>query len=215
MSSAASSAAPAMLQRGHSSSRRNPSYNSAAAGQRTAGTSSSRPSATSGSHTRSSSQNYHNDTSASGQPGPPLENILPRRDYETSNVARTPSSRQSSSRDRGNPTTRQHARTDSSRNGPHRSSSRSNQTSHTSDPSTTPTVTTNGAPNSLHAPSSGAEHGDRRPTSSGPTFRKRTTIEGQSGVWTLGKTIGAGSMGKVKLAKKADHSGEQVWSKSL
>lgn len=38
---------------------------------------------------------------------------------------------------------------------------------------------------------------------------KKTTITGVSGTWHLGKTIGAGSMGKVKLAKKADGS-EQV-----
>lgn len=39
--------------------------------------------------------------------------------------------------------------------------------------------------------------------------RSRTTIPTQSGKWILGKTIGAGSMGKVKLAKKED-SNEQV-----
>ena len=37
----------------------------------------------------------------------------------------------------------------------------------------------------------------------------RTTIPTQSGKWILGKTIGAGSMGKVKLARKEDGS-EQV-----
>ena len=44
--------------------------------------------------------------------------------------------------------------------------------------------------------------------------RSRTTIPTQSGKWILGKTIGAGSMGKVKLAKKED-SNEQVRSPSL
>jgi hypothetical protein len=39
--------------------------------------------------------------------------------------------------------------------------------------------------------------------------RSRTTIPTQSGKWILGKTIGAGSMGKVKLARKED-GGEQV-----
>lgn len=39
--------------------------------------------------------------------------------------------------------------------------------------------------------------------------RSRTTIPTQSGKWILGKTIGAGSMGKVKLARKEDGS-EQV-----
>jgi hypothetical protein len=37
-----------------------------------------------------------------------------------------------------------------------------------------------------------------------PHGRSRTTIPTQSGKWILGKTIGAGSMGKVKLAKKED-----------
>lgn len=32
--------------------------------------------------------------------------------------------------------------------------------------------------------------------------KSRTTIPTQSGKWILGQTIGAGSMGKVKLAKK-------------
>ena len=39
--------------------------------------------------------------------------------------------------------------------------------------------------------------------------RSRTTIPTQSGKWLLVKTIGAGSMGKVKLARKEDGS-EQV-----
>jgi serine/threonine protein kinase KIN1/2 len=42
--------------------------------------------------------------------------------------------------------------------------------------------------------------------------RQRTTrnsLPTQSGKWILGKTIGAGSMGKVKLARKEDGS-EQV-----
>lgn len=51
-------------------------------------------------------------------------------------------------------------------------------------------------------------------TSSNPSkARSRTTIPTQSGKWILGKTIGAGSMGKVKLAKK-EEGGEQA-SKSL
>jgi hypothetical protein len=42
------------------------------------------------------------------------------------------------------------------------------------------------------------------------TTKRRTTITAPStGTWALGKTIGAGSMGKVKLAKHAE-TGEQV-----
>ncbi|EHK48244.1 hypothetical protein TRIATDRAFT_46844 [Trichoderma atroviride IMI 206040] len=44
--------------------------------------------------------------------------------------------------------------------------------------------------------------------------RSRTTIPTQSGKWILGKTIGAGSMGKVKLARKEDGS-EQVACKII
>ena len=43
----------------------------------------------------------------------------------------------------------------------------------------------------------------------GPATRKRTEIDAQTGKWSLGKTIGAGSMGKVKLAKNLE-TGEQV-----
>lgn len=43
-----------------------------------------------------------------------------------------------------------------------------------------------------------------------PVNKRRTTITAPStGTWALGKTIGAGSMGKVKLAKNAE-TGEQV-----
>lgn len=39
--------------------------------------------------------------------------------------------------------------------------------------------------------------------------RRRTTITTPTGTWALGKTIGAGSMGKVKIAKNIE-TGEQV-----
>lgn len=39
--------------------------------------------------------------------------------------------------------------------------------------------------------------------------RRRTTVSTPTGQWALGKTIGAGSMGKVKLAKNME-TGEQV-----
>jgi len=46
------------------------------------------------------------------------------------------------------------------------------------------------------------------PTAAAPS-RRRTTITTPTGQWALGKTIGAGSMGKVKLAKNME-TGEQV-----
>ena len=35
-------------------------------------------------------------------------------------------------------------------------------------------------------------------------MRRRTTIDAQTGHWDLGRTIGAGSMGKVKLARNQE-----------
>jgi hypothetical protein len=69
------------------------------------------------------------------------------------------------------------------------------------------------ANNGSAAPAShSASHGAADAThasSSAKQSRSRTTIPTQSGKWILGKTIGAGSMGKVKLARKEDGS-EQV-----
>lgn len=48
-----------------------------------------------------------------------------------------------------------------------------------------------------------------------PNTKRRTTITAPStGTWALGKTIGAGSMGKVKLAKHSE-TGEQVRALSI
>ena len=59
--------------------------------------------------------------------------------------------------------------------------------------------------------SAAPSHGTGRDAhhSSTKQSRSRTTIPTQSGKWILGKTIGAGSMGKVKLAHK-EETGEQV-----
>lgn len=46
------------------------------------------------------------------------------------------------------------------------------------------------------------------PTNSVQT-KRRTMITTPSGQWALGKTLGAGSMGKVKVGKNMD-TGEQV-----
>ena len=62
------------------------------------------------------------------------------------------------------------------------------------------------APPSHAATADAASH-----SASARQTRSRTTIPTQSGKWILGKTIGAGSMGKVKLARKEDGS-EQVSS---
>lgn len=72
-----------------------------------------------------------------------------------------------------------------------------------------PPVAMNGDMTPSRAYMPAAEHADRNAPSSGSSNRRRTTITGPSGQWALGKTIGAGSMGKVKLAKKIE-TGEQV-----
>ncbi|RPA82211.1 Pkinase-domain-containing protein [Ascobolus immersus RN42] len=57
----------------------------------------------------------------------------------------------------------------------------------------------------------GSEHqsGHHHSSSQSQSRARKTSIRGETGTWILGKTIGAGSMGKVKLARKADGS-EQV-----
>jgi serine/threonine protein kinase KIN1/2 len=50
-----------------------------------------------------------------------------------------------------------------------------------------------------------ASHG----SSGGSAARRRTTIGASTGQWALGKTIGQGSMGKVKIAKNLETQ-EQV-----
>lgn len=126
-----------------------------------------------------------------------LEEILPQKDYETTNVART-SSRRSSDR----PSV---ARGESSRSGPghHKSSSKSTHPHHrqSSDMSETSAIANGGGPAPIVTPIE-SRHGGRQ-------GKSRTTIPAQSGNWILGKTIGAGSMGKVKLARRAE-GGEQV-----
>lgn len=126
-----------------------------------------------------------------------VEEVLPQRDYETTNVART-SSRRSSDRPAA-------IRGESSRSGTghQRSSSRSNHQHHytPSEMSGTTAVADGGGPAPVITPIE-SRH-------SGKPARSRTTIPAQTGNWVLGKTIGAGSMGKVKLARRVE-GGEQV-----
>lgn len=129
-----------------------------------------------------------------------VEEVLPQRDYETTNVART-SSKRSSDRPPA-------IRAESSRSGTghQRSSSRSNHQHHyTPSEMSGTTAVTNGTSGGGPAPvvtPIESRHG-------GKAARSRTTIPAQTGNWVLGKTIGAGSMGKVKLARRVE-GGEQV-----
>lgn len=119
-----------------------------------------------------------------------VEEILPQLDYETSNVA-AQTSRRSSSKDRPLPNRGESGRSASGHH--HKSSSRYNSEMAT-------TVANSGGPAPIVTPS------ESRHRSSG---KSRTTIPAQTGNWVLGKTIGAGSMGKVKLARRVE-GGEQV-----
>lgn len=158
---------------------------------------------TSSSHRRSNSRSYPNDP-------PPAYNEtvsagVARRDYETTNLARSPSSRRSSSRDRNHEGRPHHHRTESGRSH-HRTSSRHASGRNSVDMSGPQTVVANGG----STPVQPSPRADRMPSSSNPASgRRRTTITAQTGQWALGKTIGQGSMGKVKLAKNME-TGEQV-----
>src|SRR5450432_842198 len=125
------------------------------------------------------------------------EDVLPHRDYETTNVARS-SSRRSTDRP---PVTR----TESIRSGTghHRSSSRSNHQHQyaSSEMSGTTAAASRAEPVPVVTPME-SRHGSK-------PSKSRTTIPAQTGNWVLGKTIGAGSMGKVKLARRVE-GGEQV-----
>ena len=112
-------------------------------------------------------------------------NNVAARDWEQSNLANE-NVRCSESRDRTAPTP---TRTESSRRGHAR---------YASDASTTSAMPVNGVAT------------DGRMGQVQPNTKRRTTITAPStGTWALGKTIGAGSMGKVKLAKQLE-TGEQV-----
>lgn len=112
---------------------------------------------------------------------PALNNVT-RRDYEQSNLAheQQPPVRRSDDHQ---------SRSDSSRRGHSR---------YASDASTASAMPINGVAV------------DARTMQPQPVNKRRTTITAPStGTWALGKTIGAGSMGKVKLAKNVE-TGEQV-----
>lgn len=142
---------------------------------------------------RTPSQSHR--TSASGQAG--LASVA-RRDVEQSNVAQPTTSGRSSSRDRTNPS-QYPVRTDSVRANHNRTSSRSDRY-----------ASIDGASQQQPPPTNGVVADSSHSRSAQPTAgRRRTTIDTSTGRWGLGKTIGAGSMGKVKLAKNLE-TGEQV-----
>jgi len=116
-----------------------------------------------------------------------------RRDFEQSNLAQAPARRSESGEARD---IYDGEATGSPRAG-RGLSSQPNHSRYNSENVTTPAVGGNGT-----APA-------RMPSSSNNAPRRRTTVTAQTGQWALGKTIGQGSMGKVKLARNME-TGEQV-----
>lgn len=192
MATATSSALPTVLR---SSSPRAPGGNADIPSRHRSNT--QRP--TSSSH-RSSSRSYTHD--------PPVLNHAAlanaaRRDHETINLARRPSSRRSSSRDRASEYHAESAR------GQHRERSRPGSSRISTEISGGAAVVANGG--SVPSPTAAPSAHPERPSTSGNASmgRRRTSIITMTGTWWLGKTIGQGSMGKVKLAKNIE-TGEQV-----
>lgn len=114
-----------------------------------------------------------------------IEEPIPQANYETTNV--TQSSRRTSSRE-GPP--------------PSRHESTRSATHHSRHPNDMATAAANGGGPAPVVTPQDSRHATYR-------GKSRTTIPAASGNWILGKTIGQGSMGKVKLARKAE-GGEQV-----
>ena len=208
MSATTSSASAAIVQqhqRGSISSRRSHSYHAAQPQPQRSQSASAR----SYSYTRPPPQQQP------PQPQhPPINHLPHRRDYDTANVARPTYSRRSSSHDR-TPRERSYAavpptRTQSTRSTAttHRSSSRSGRQRYASNMSEATTVVANGGSTPVRTPGGATDRNDKSMHGGGSKPR-RTTINAKTGQWVLGRTIGAGSMGKVKLAKRVE-GGEQV-----
>ena len=116
-----------------------------------------------------------------------------RHDFEQTNLARASfSSRRSSSVDRSN-YERSPTQPDTPRSPHQRTPSRSGH------PTPDSRAQANGTSTNAHSHT--LQSADAR--------RRRTTVTAQTGQWALGKTIGSGSMGKVKLARNMN-TGEQV-----
>jgi serine/threonine protein kinase KIN1/2 len=196
MATATSSAAPTVVR---SSSTRVPSGNADIPSRHRS--SGQRPTS---SHRSSSRPHTHDPPPISNQAA--LANVG-RRDHETINVARRPSSKRSSSREGGSDGGQQYHPEPARSH--HRERSRPGSARTSTDMSQVTTVVANGSSVPPPAPSSTAY--SERPTTSthAPMGRRRTSISTTTGTWSLGKTIGQGSMGKVKLAKNTE-TGEQV-----
>jgi hypothetical protein len=134
-----------------------------------------------------------------------FDNIA-RRDFEGSRGTHSSSSRRDHSKERSRERPTSAHRTDSSPNKHRRNLSVQSHQRDSIDMASAGPVVAEPAP----APTQAASGSHLHPSSSVQP-KRRTTITTPSGQWALGKTIGAGSMGKVKLAKNMETS-EQVFS---
>jgi hypothetical protein len=147
---------------------------------------------------------------ANGQPAaaPPT---TARRDFEPAGAAAPPSAHgegRSASRDRAG-AAQYPTRSDSLRTGPSQGGGSSRERRYASID-----ATSSHAPAPPPGPPTNGMAADHRGAGVNPAPRKRTYVTCSTGTWMLGKTIGQGSMGKVKLAKNQD-TGEQVGFASL
>jgi hypothetical protein len=127
-----------------------------------------------------------------------------RRDFETAGAPAPADSGRSASRDRGT-TTQYPTRSDSLRAGPTQGSG----SGHRERRYASIDATSSHGPAPPPGPPTNGMAADHRGAGVAPAPRKRTYVTCSTGTWMLGKTIGQGSMGKVKLAKNQD-TGEQV-----
>ncbi|KAI9673796.1 MAG: serine/threonine-protein kinase KIN2 [Trizodia sp. TS-e1964] len=206
--STAASASPAVLQRSHSTSRRGPtpSYSASAAPnhpQRTQSTT-TRPVTIAAAPHRSNSHSRSYDRPSSAARPDPI--TLARRENNDPGavVARPSTRRRSSSQDRATAAPPP-VRPETSRNNAsvHRTSSSRGQNQNIR-------YSTDRPPPAMGSqPMAPVDDFHERHVQAQANKGRRTTISAASGHWALGKTIGAGSMGKVKLAKRLE-GGEQV-----
>lgn len=199
--SSASTASPAVVR---SSSKRQPSYTTSVPDRpHRAASTNSRSSTTPSGPVRSSSQSQAHARPTSSQQSS-LAGVA-RRDYETLNVARPPSSHRSASRDHRDTQVDTGLKRAESTRDSRRTSSRPGNSRHTSRLSDANSPATDAA--ALQTPNAVKTSEGSHARSQVPV-KRRTSIQCQTGEWLLGKTIGAGSMGKVKLGKHTE-TGEQ------
>ncbi|KAI9373068.1 hypothetical protein BJX61DRAFT_407300 [Aspergillus egyptiacus] len=206
-----SSAAPSAVPRSHSTSSRPPSYGTAPADSphRTRSVAvrpatASQPSSTHQSH---SHHRHSYSKSHSYDRRPPtnqavFDNIA-RRDFEPSRGAQT-TSRRETSRERSQERPSSSYRTELSSNKPQRNLSVKSHQRDSIDMAAAGPAGADGGAGHSHAASGQQVY----PATSGQS-KRRTMIATPTGQWSLGKTLGAGSMGKVKVGKHLE-TGEQV-----